>query len=182
MKSTLTYLLQRFSADHKVQQQILSTFPTLQLEENVQFKGDLSNLKLGEDCIIQRNTILHLGGMAWCDNAGKIEIGKAACISPNVVMYGTGQGGIVIGDYFDCGPGACITSSKTSIDNVEEHDFASVKIGNRVTLYANVVISPGVTIGDNVVVGANSVITEDVPAHVLVVGNPAVVVKKNVRQ
>ena len=32
---------------------------------------------------------------------------------------------------------------------------------------------PGVTIGDNAVVGAGAVVTRDVPADVVAVGNPA---------
>ena len=37
---------------------------------------------------------------------------------------------------------------------------------------------PGVTIGENSVVGAGSVVTKDVPANTVVVGNPAKVIKK----
>jgi acetyltransferase-like isoleucine patch superfamily enzyme len=43
-----------------------------------------------------------------------------------------------------------------------------------VTLGANCVILCGVTIGEYAVVGAGSVVTKDVPAHVIVRGNPAV--------
>lgn len=39
-------------------------------------------------------------------------------------------------------------------------------------------ICPGVTIGDNTTIGAGSVVTKDVPANVVAVGNPARVVKK----
>ena len=39
-------------------------------------------------------------------------------------------------------------------------------------------ILKGVTIGENSVVGANAVVSRDVPANVVVAGNPAVVVKE----
>ncbi|WP_437654744.1 sugar O-acetyltransferase [Sorangium sp. So ce1182] len=52
-----------------------------------------------------------------------------------------------------------------------------IKIGNNVWLGARVVVLPGVTIGDNTVVGAGAVVTRDLPANVLAVGNPARVIR-----
>lgn len=40
------------------------------------------------------------------------------------------------------------------------------------------IIIAGITIGENAIVGAGSVVTQDVPDHCVVVGNPARVVKK----
>ena len=37
---------------------------------------------------------------------------------------------------------------------------------------------PGVTIGDNSVIGAGSVVTKDIPANVIAVGNPAKVLRE----
>jgi UDP-2-acetamido-3-amino-2,3-dideoxy-glucuronate N-acetyltransferase len=42
-----------------------------------------------------------------------------------------------------------------------------------VTIGANATIGPGVTLGEFSMVGMGSVVTKDVPAHALVVGNPA---------
>ncbi|MBR7115749.1 MAG: sugar O-acetyltransferase, partial [Alistipes sp.] len=44
-------------------------------------------------------------------------------------------------------------------------------------LGANVTVLPGVTIGDRAVVGAGSVVTRDIPADSIAVGNPCRVVK-----
>ena len=41
-----------------------------------------------------------------------------------------------------------------------------------------VVIVPGVTIGDNTVIGAGSVVTKDIPANVVAVGNPCKVMRE----
>ncbi len=52
-----------------------------------------------------------------------------------------------------------------------------VRIGDNVWIGMAAVILPGVTIGDNAVVGAGSIVTDDVPAGVIVVGNPARVLR-----
>jgi maltose O-acetyltransferase len=41
-----------------------------------------------------------------------------------------------------------------------------------------VIVCPGVTIGDNSVIGAGAVITRDIPANVVAVGNPARVLRE----
>jgi maltose O-acetyltransferase len=47
-----------------------------------------------------------------------------------------------------------------------------------VWLGGGVIVCPGVTIGDNSVVGAGSVVTRDIPANVVAVGNPARVIRE----
>ena len=45
-------------------------------------------------------------------------------------------------------------------------------IGDNVWLGGGVIVLPGVTIGENTVVGAGAVVTRDLPANVVAVGNP----------
>jgi maltose O-acetyltransferase len=52
-----------------------------------------------------------------------------------------------------------------------------VSIGNNVWIGGSVTITPGVTIGDNSIIGAGSVVTRDVPAGVVAVGNPCRVLR-----
>ena len=47
-----------------------------------------------------------------------------------------------------------------------------VTIGSDVWIGGNVVINPGVNIGDDVVIGSGSVVTKDIPSHVIAAGNP----------
>ena len=48
-----------------------------------------------------------------------------------------------------------------------------LSIGDNVWIGDKATILPGVTIGDGAVIAANSVVTKDVPAFALMVGNPA---------
>ncbi|MCK0111650.1 sugar O-acetyltransferase [Ornithinimicrobium sp. F0845] len=60
-------------------------------------------------------------------------------------------------------------------DGVES--ASPITLGDNVWLGGGAIVLPGVTIGDNSVVGAGAVVTKDVPANVVVVGNPARIVK-----
>ena len=53
-----------------------------------------------------------------------------------------------------------------------------VHIGRNCWLGAGVIVLPGVTIGDNTVIGAGSVVTKDIPANVVAVGNPCKVLRE----
>lgn len=54
---------------------------------------------------------------------------------------------------------------------------SSVTIGNDVWIGARALVMPGVSIGDGAVVGAGAVVTKDVPAYAVVVGNAARVIR-----
>ncbi|MDO5407086.1 MAG: sugar O-acetyltransferase [Eubacteriales bacterium] len=53
-----------------------------------------------------------------------------------------------------------------------------VHIGRNCWLGAGVIVMPGVTIGDNTVIGAGSIVTKDIPANVVAVGNPCRVMRE----
>ena len=53
-----------------------------------------------------------------------------------------------------------------------------IKVDNNVWFGGNVTVLPNVTIGDNCVIGAGSVVTKDISANSLAIGNPAKVIKE----
>jgi acetyltransferase-like isoleucine patch superfamily enzyme len=57
-------------------------------------------------------------------------------------------------------------------------DPQPVRIGDGSFLGVNCAILPGVTVGEGGYVAANAVVTDDVPPHSLVVGNPARVIRR----
>ena len=58
------------------------------------------------------------------------------------------------------------------------HYSLPIYIGKNVWIGSNAAILPGVSIGDNTVIGAGSVVTRDIPANVVAVGNPCRVLRE----
>lgn len=53
-----------------------------------------------------------------------------------------------------------------------------IQIGANVWIGGGVIVNPGVTIGHDAVIGSGSVVTKDIPAGVIAVGNPCKVLRK----
>lgn len=89
---------------------------------------------------------------------------------------------IYVGDCTMFGPNVVVaTAGHPILPELRENGFqynASVRIGKNCWIGAGALIMPGVTIGDNSVIGAGSVVTKDVPANVVAVGNPARVLRE----
>lgn len=109
---------------------------------------------------------------------GTLIIGDAALLSPGVRISASDE--IRIGDGVMMANGAYVTDSDwhTLYDrNARDPKPRPVRIGNNVWIGDHATILKGVTIGDNSVVGAGAVVTQSVPANVVVAGNPAKIVK-----
>lgn len=88
-------------------------------------------------------------------------------------------GGITIGDGSLIGHGSTLTTLNHSMDPDRRADMvpAPVVIGRQVWIGAGATVVPGVAVGDGAVVAAGAVVTKDVPAHTVVAGVPAKVVR-----
>ena len=84
---------------------------------------------------------------------------------------------IYIGNSVMTGPSVTIATAGRPIDPDLRRGVAQfnipVRIGDVVWSGANSVVLPGVTIGENSVIGAGSIVTKDIPANVVAVGNPS---------
>ncbi len=115
-----------------------------------------------------------------CDYGSNIRIGRNGFVNYDCVFLDCNL--IQIGDDAQIAPGVHIYTAHHPLDPQQRRsglEMASpVNIGNNVWLGGCAIVCPGVTIGDDSVIGAGSVVTRDIPAGVLAIGNPCRVVKK----
>lgn len=115
-----------------------------------------------------------------CDYGYNIKIGENFYTNYNLIILDCAE--VSIGDNVLIGPNVAIYTAGHPLDyklRVQEFEYAyPIKIGNNVWIGGNTVINPGVTIGDNAVIGSGSVVTKDIPANTLAVGNPCKVIRK----
>jgi galactoside O-acetyltransferase len=101
----------------------------------------------------------------------------------NAGGYLSGEGGLTIGDYALIGPNVCIMSAghesrdKDRPIQTQGLTYGPIVLERDVWMGGGAVVLQGVTVGEGAVVGAGAVITKDVPAHAVVVGNPGRIVK-----
>ncbi|AIQ35050.1 MULTISPECIES: DapH/DapD/GlmU-related protein [Paenibacillus] len=106
-----------------------------------------------------------------------IEIGDGTYINFNCNFVDDTK--IIIGKNVMFGPAVTIATVGHPIHpDYRGYMYAEpVEIENNCWIGANVTICPGVTIGENTVIGAGSVVTKDIPANSIAVGNPCRVMR-----
>ncbi len=116
----------------------------------------------------------------WCDYGYNISLGKNFYANHNLVILDAAP--VTFGDNVFIGPSCGFHTAGHPL-NVEQRnqglEYAKpITVGNNVWIGAGVQVLPGVTIGDNVTIGAGSVVTRNVPANSVAVGNPCRVIKQ----
>lgn len=129
--------------------------------------------EFGEGCYIEPPLHSNWGGH-------HVHFGKNVYANFNLTLVDDTH--IYVGDYTMFGPNVTIaTAGHPILPELREKGYqynAPVRIGRNCWLGAGVIVLPGVTIGDNVVIGAGSVVTKDLPANVVAVGNPCRVLRE----
>lgn len=109
------------------------------------------NIEVGDDCYFNFNCVVL--------DVTPVKIGDRVLIAPNVQFYAA-------------------THPTDAKSRGELWEFGKpITIGSDVWIGGSSVICPGVTIGDRSIIAAGSVVTKDVPADVIVGGNPAKFIK-----
>lgn len=116
----------------------------------------------------------------WCDYGYNIELGENFYSNHNLVILDCAQ--VTFGDNVFIGPN-CGFYTAGHPENVKQRneglEYAyPITVGNNVWFGGNVAVLPGVTIGDNSIIGAGSVVSKNIPSHVVAVGNPCKVIRQ----
>jgi len=111
----------------------------------------------------------NIGGHAFVE--GGVVVGDRVTIKNGVLLFS----GVTVEDEVFLGPGAVFTNDATprAAHRKGPAGWRATVVRRGATVGANATVLSGLTIGCWAMVGAGAVVTGDVPAHAVVVGNPA---------
>lgn len=118
-----------------------------------------------------------------CANDIRLKIGNNVSIGNNAFIIANNN--ITIGSDIIMSNYVFISDHNHRFDNINKNiqdhpltDGGFVNIGNHVFIGTKSSILPNTKIGDFVIIGANTVVTNDIPSHCVVAGNPARIIKR----
>lgn len=128
--------------------------------------------EIGEGCYIETPFHANFGGK-------KVHFGKKVYANFNLTLVD--DEAIYVGDCVKFGPNVVVcTAAHPILPALRRKEYQynlPVHIASGVWIGAGAIILPGVSIGENSVIGAGSVVTRDIPPHVVAVGNPCRVMR-----
>ena len=124
----------------------------------------LKNAKIGKNCNINCQVLIE----------NKAIIGDNVTVKPGVQIWD----GITLEDDVFVGPNVTFTNDLFPKSKNVDFELKETLIKKGASIGANATILAGITIGENALIGAGSVVTKDVPANEIWVGNPAKYLKK----
>jgi maltose O-acetyltransferase len=125
-------------------------------------------------------TDAHLEAPLRCDYGYNIRLGRNVYANYNLTILDCVP--VTIGDNVFIAPNVLLTTAGHPVKvgpRIAGWEFAKpITIGDNVWLGAGVLVMPGVSIGAGTTIGAGSVVTRDIPAGVVAVGNPCRVIRQ----
>lgn len=124
------------------------------------FSHIMPNCKIGANCNIGQNVVI----------SPEVVLGRNVKIQNNVSIYT----GVTCGDDVFLGPSCVFTNVTNPRSAVNRRgEYAKTHVGTGASIGANATIVCGHDIGEFAFIGAGAVVTKNIPAFALVVGNPA---------
>lgn len=150
------------------------------LDEGVYLHACPQGITIGDNTFVMHGAVLHVYNFRDLPHAF-IRIGQDSLIGEYNVLRG--QGGITIGDRVYTAPAVQLLAVNHLFDDPHRPMIAQgitaegIVVEDDVWIGAGAIITDGVHIGKGAVVAAGAVVTKDVPAHTVVGGVPARVLK-----
>lgn len=145
--------------------------PPSHLEEKAALLREMF-AEIGENCYLETPFFSNWGGK-------HVHFGNNVYANFNLTLVDDGD--IYVGDSVMMGPNVVLATAGHPVEPGLRRKVAQfnlpIHIGANVWLGAGCIVLPGVTIGENSVIGAGSVVTKDIPANVVAVGNPCRVLR-----
>ena len=138
-------------------------------------------IEIGEGTLVMHGSVLHVYNFRDLPHAG-IHIGRGSLIGEHNIIRG--QGGVTIGNGVYTSPLVQIIAVNHIFDDptrpfTEQGITAQgIVVEDDVWIGAGAIITDGVRVGEGAVVAAGAVVTRDVPAHTVVGGVPARVLRQ----
>lgn len=151
------------------------------LDHGVYLHACPAGIRIGSESFVMKNAILHVYNFRNLPNAG-ITVGLRSLIGEGCILRG--QGGILIGDDVYLAPLVQVLAVNHIYDDptqpISKQGITAqgIVIEDGAWIGGGAIILDGVRIGRNAVIGAGAVVTHDVPAYTVAVGNPARVVRQ----
>ena len=115
----------------------------------------------------------------WCDYGYNIEIGENFFMNHNCVILDCAK--VTFGDNVFIAPDCGFYTAGHPMDAERRNqglEYARpITVGDNVWIGAGVQVMPGVTIGNDTVIAGGSIVTKDIPDHVLAGGNPCRIIR-----
>ncbi|GET29333.1 acyltransferase [Prolixibacter sp. SD074] len=124
------------------------------------FSHIMTNCIIGKNCNIGQNVVI----------SPEVVLGENVKVQNNVSIYT----GVTCEDDVFLGPSMVFTNvinPRSAINR--KNQYAKTHVGKGASIGANATIVCGNNIGQYALIGAGAVVTKDVPAYALVIGNPA---------
>lgn len=124
------------------------------------FSHIMPNCTIGENCNLGQNVVVSPG----------VVLGNNVKVQNNVSIYT----GVICEDDVFLGPSMVFTNVINPRSAVNRRDqYMETRVGRGASIGANATVVCGHDIGEYAFIGAGAVVTKEVPAYALVVGNPS---------
>jgi acetyltransferase-like isoleucine patch superfamily enzyme len=154
---------------------------------------------IGDGAVVRSHTVIYAGNVIGprfqCGHGALIReqntigagvsIGSHSIIEHHVKIGDRARchSGVFVPEYSELeeeswlGPRVTITNAKYPASAGAKESLRGARVGRRAKVGAQATLLPGVVLGADCLVGAGAVVTKDVPARAVVIGNPACVIR-----